>query len=344
MMPWSDTMPWIAPSGGAVPVRYAPPLEEPTVALAAPAEYHSRFADWFESAAVRSRPPLDGSIGTDLLCFPTELAPVLHHPDVQRLAPPIARQLLMQHLFSYLTFTDRLEDEVVNRSARRIATGGIGLRLPIEMRLDAYKIYCDEGYHSLFSADLMAQLATQSGFSYDGGEGHPALTFFHARRAALDAEIRPWFELFFAIVSETLISSSLLRIPRAPDVLPAVRQLVADHAADEWRHHAFFAHVCRIAWARLPDHVQRTIGPQLPECIFRFLAPDEPAILAFLTRTLGRSRARDVVQASFPASGLRAHARSAARSAMRVFEQAGLFERADVADAFAAAGLMSSRG
>jgi para-aminobenzoate N-oxygenase AurF len=341
MMPWSDTMPWIARSGGAVPARCAPPLDEPTPAFTAPAEYASRFADWFESAAVRSRPPLDASSGADLLCFPTELAPVLRHPDVQMLAPQIKRQLLMQHLFSYLTFTDRLEDEVVNRSARRIAIGAMELRVPVPMRLDAYKIYCDEGYHSLFSADLMAQLAARSGFIFDGGEGHPAMTFFHARRAALDRTIRPWFELFFAIVSETLISSSLLRIPRAPDVLPAVRQLVADHAADEWRHHAFFAHVCKIAWAGLPDQVQRTIGPQLPECIFRFLAPDTPALLAFLAKTLGRSRACEVVQASYPASALRIHARSAARSAMRVFEQAGLFERAEVADAFEAAGLIN---
>jgi P-aminobenzoate N-oxygenase AurF len=144
-------------------------------------------------------------------------------------------------------------------------------------------------------------------------------------------------------VSETLISSSLLRIPRAPGVLPAVRQLVADHASDEWRHHAFFAHVCQLAWPRMPDSARRVIGPSIPRCIVEFLSADRPALMTFLERQVGPARAADILAESFPASEVAAQARCAARASIRVFQQAGLFEHAEVVDAFAAHGLGDGR-
>ena len=338
-MPWTATVGGGAQHGSCAPPRIDAPRAAREDVEPPPASYESRFADWHATASVRTRPPLDASIGRELVCFPTELAPIVHHPSVQALGPCVQREALMQHLFSYLTFTDRLEDEVVNRSARRLATRGASLGLSGAMRLDAYKIYCDEGYHSLFSADLMEQLATASAFVYDGGGGHPALSFFHAQRAALDAATRAWFELFFAIVSETLISASLLRIPRARAVLPAVRHLVADHAADEWRHHAFFAAVCRLAWPRMSVRERRLVGPLIPRCIHQFLAADTPALLAFLTRHLAPARAADVIAESYPPDLARAQARAAARASLRVFQQAGLFDDPRTADAFHEEGL-----
>src|SRR5262245_30474555 len=189
-------MPWIAPreqDAGAQRASCAP-RDHDIASVPEESRYESRFSDWYTAAAVRTRPPLELTTDGTFLCFPPELAPVMHHRAVRALDPRMQRELLMQHLFSYLTFTDRLEDEVVNRSARRIATAAIDLDVSQSMRLDAYKIYCDEGYHSLFSADLTAQLSARSGFVYDGGSGHPALAYFHEQRASLDGATRRWFD------------------------------------------------------------------------------------------------------------------------------------------------------
>jgi len=330
--------PWTALSDGARPVGCAPSRGAD---LAPQRPYESRFADWYDAASLRTRPPLDASAVGGQSYFPPDLAPILQHPLVESLGPARQREGQLQCLFSYLTFTDRLEDEVVNRSARRIARGAVDLPFAAAMRLDAYKIYCDEGYHSLLSADLMAQLAAREGFAYDGGSGHPALTYFHAKRASFDSSSRRWFDLFFAIVSETLISASLLRIPRDPDLLPAVRHLVGDHAADECRHHSFFSEVCQLAWPRVPSRIRHALGTAIPRCIAEFLDPDTPAMMAFLVRYLGRRRAADVVAEAYPLAARQAHARSACRASLRVFEQAGLLEDTAVVDAFAAHGLAS---
>ncbi len=294
------------------------------------------LGDWHQRATVRSRPRrlLGQQLEQQGLgCFPAELTPFIKHPLLASADPKIVREGLMQQLFSYLHFTDRLEHEVVNRTVRKLADGLAGLSLPQDALLDARKIYCDEGYHSLFSADLMFQIQAATGFRFDGGSGHPGLEFFHSAVSAAEPEARAWVELFFVVVSETLISGSLLCIPQADDVIPAVREMAADHAEDEVHHHAFFAKVCRIAWPQMPRRLQVTIGSSLPRFILGFLKVDDPAIRAFLRRHYSVREAETILEESYPPETLLANARAASRATLRVFRDAGAFELREVADA-----------
>ncbi len=84
--------------------------------------------------------------------------------------------------------------------------------------------------------------------------------------------------IFFTIVSETLISAILSGIPSDPRVVTAVRELVADHAQDEGRHHAYFSRLLEFTWPRLSKAQRALIGPLLPEMILAFLEPDFVAI------------------------------------------------------------------
>jgi hypothetical protein len=253
--------------------------------------------------------------------------------------PAVLREALMHQLFSYLHFTDRLEHEVVNNVVRKIAVGFPGLPVPEETRLDAYKIYCDEAYHSLFSADFMFQLAAESGFQFDAGAGHPALDYFHSATMAAGPEAREWFALFFVACSETLLSGSLVRIPQAENVIPAVREMVADHAEDEFRHHAFFARLCKNGWPQMPRSLQVRIGCALPCFILRFLSPDYPSIQAFLRRRFSARQTSAILEESYPPEALLADAHAASRPTVRVFRDAGAFELPEVAESFTAAGL-----
>jgi hypothetical protein len=221
----------------------------------------------------------------------------------------------------------------------KIAVGFSGLSTPSETRLDAYKIYCDEAYHSLFSADLMMQIETATGFRFDAGSGHPALEFFHSEVAAVAPEARAWFELFFVVISETLISGSLLRIPQTENVMPAVREMVADHANDELRHHAFFARLARTAWPQVPHALQIRIGRALPSFIRSFLTPDYPAIRVFLRRHFTRHQTQVILDESYSPDALLADVRAASRSTLRVLRDAGVFDLPEVAAAVEEQGL-----
>jgi hypothetical protein len=302
----------------------------------------SILADWHQRASVRSRPRrlVDGQLSAGkLVCFPPELTPFVHSPLLTSAHPAIVRDGLTQQLFSYLHFTDRLEHEIVNRVVRRIATGMPGLCVPVETRMDAYKIYCDEAYHSLFSADLMFQIEAASEFRFEPGSGHPALDAFYREVAAVEAPARPWFELFFVVVSETLISGSLLRIPHAEDVIPAVREMVADHAEDESRHHAFFARLCRSAWPQVPENLKIRVGRALPRFIISFLTPDYPAIRAFLRRHFTEAQTQTVIEECYRPDYVLAEARAASRTTLRVLREAGVFDLHDVEEAAADLGL-----
>ena len=296
--------------------------------------------NWDSRAAVRSKPRrlLGAELAGDP--FPREFAPALQHAHLRNAPSAAIRDILLQHLFSYLHFTDRLEHEAVNQTARRLATGASGCEIAPALRLDCYRVYCDEAYHSLFCADLMQQLVKRYSFHFNPGEGHPGLACFHRQIAGCAPEERAWFELFFVIVSETLISGVLSRLPQDRQVIEAVRLVVADHAADEAAHHRLFSKVCEAAWHQVPRVLRAKLAAALPGFILDFLAPDLPALRAILARHLDRKAANEVLEESYPEAELRRTAAAYARSTLRLFQRVGVFESAEAEDAFTGYGLV----
>jgi hypothetical protein len=283
---------------------------------------------------------LSEELSSGLLCFSTELALVSRHPLITARGASVVKEVLIHHLFAYLTFTDRLEHEVVNRTARRIATGRIGNWLPPELRLDAYKIYCDEAYHSLFSVDLRHQIHTASGMEYQPNTVNLALKSLRRHRDNLAPDLRKLAELFFVIVSETLISGILAKIPPDARIVTAVRQMVSDHAEDEGRHQAFFSRLCEIMWPRLTAREQSAIGPLLPGFILSFLSPDYLSIRACLAKYLPREDVELVIADSYPPQQLVSNAKTAARSTLRLFQRCGILENSETKEAFNHSGLL----
>ena len=107
--------------------------------------------------------------------------------------------------------------------------------------------------------------------------------------------------IFFTIVSETLISAILADIPADQRVVVAVRELVADHAQDEGRHHAYFSRLLEFTWPRLNKRQRAAIGPLLPEMILAFLEPDFVAIAGNLRACgLTAEQIDEVMTESYP--------------------------------------------
>lgn len=304
---------------------------------------HGESREWDVGAAVRTKPRrvLSEGAGVDELYFSPALVPVSRHPLVTALGPAAVRRALIEHLYTHLVFTTRLEHDCVNETVRRIARGRIGIDVPPAMRLDAYRLYCDEGYHALICADLAFQVEAASGVV--PGSGGPPAFLQHLRlvRASQTPTLRRLADMLFVVVSETLISATLAGSWRDGRVVPAVRQVLADHAEDEEHHHAYFTAFFELLWHQIAPRDRVSLGVLLPGLIRGFLSPDRTAIAAGLVRCGVRLRdTSQVLGESYPEQTVLAQMREASRVTRQLFARNGVLDEPATADAFAAAGLL----
>ena len=307
----------------------------------AQAAYASKFRRWHEESSVRANPRrmLDPS-GEPALFFPPEAVPFLQHPLVQARGPEAVSAVLVQRLHVYLDFTAELEQRVVNPVCASISRRRSGFVLPAGMIEDAHKIYTDEAWHAQFSDDMQRQLVRRTGIEPVSLATPAFMSRLEQAQARAPFAARGLGLTFFAIVSETLISAILTDIPRDGRIDPAVRELVADHAADERIHHAYFVRLLTEVWQQLSDRQRRAIGMQLPGYIRAFLDPDYAALAAIL-RSLGleTDEVGQILSEGFGERTLAGEARWHARHTLRHLDRVGALDDPETVEALYVAGL-----
>lgn len=243
--------------------------------------YESQFVKWDELAYIRKKPRRATPFDRNLYFYPEGLATLFAHPKVKNSPEHVRRELLVLHLYNYLEFTVRLELGPVNEVNKLLCHEEFLPWLPSQMTDDAFKIYVDEGAHAEMSRILM--MAVQESTKVERLRLTPAfLRTLEDLASGEQAEYRPLIKLFFVIISETLITGSLVKLPKDESVQRAVRDLANDHATDEGRHHAYFRKVFEYVWPRLSREMRRKIGVLLPDMILAFLQPDKSALTRML--------------------------------------------------------------
>jgi hypothetical protein len=305
--------------------------------------YNNKFDRWDQQASVRVKPQRmfidEESIGK--IYFPPELVPVSRHSMVRILGDEALREILIQRLYTYLGFTAQLEHDVVNHVTKVISQRKLGVTFPWEMVFDAHKIYCDEAYHALFSVDLSHQIEVATGVKPHIVEQSCCLTRLQEIVATVPQDLQMLATTFFSIISETLITSILSDIPKDKRVMKAVREVIADHAEDEGRHHAYFAKVLEYLWPLMGERERKVIGPLLPQFIQAFLEPDYKAAAYELAGCgLRPEEVQQVVYESYPHEQILAGIKSGSQATIRHFRRNGLFEDQRIVDAFQNAGLI----
>jgi hypothetical protein len=276
----------------------------------------------------------------DGLLFPSELVPIASHAIVEEASEEVRGRIRACHLFRYLHFTAKLEHLVVNRTLLAVANDVSGLDVPEWMRLDAYKIFCDEAYHAYVAADLAAAVAKRDGLS----TAWASTPYFMRRLAEIideaDPDLAPLLEMLFVVCSETLISNTLAHAAGAPGMSTVVRQALDDHAHDERRHHAYFAEFLRQMWPQLTPSARRRAGAIVPDLIAAFLRPDfDDCRDELCGYGFSRDAAEQIVAESYPEEVIRSDRQHIARHTVRYFEGVGALDDSEVADAFDAADL-----
>lgn len=305
--------------------------------------YESKLSNWDHLASVRVKPHRvlidEESLGK--LYFPPELVPVSQHAMVRDIGDWAIREILIQRLYIYLEFTAALEHDVVNRVTLQVAQRNIGFHMPWDMVFDAYKIYCDEAYHALFSVDLAHQIEVATGIKPNPIGRSRCLLRLEELLSTVPWDLRQLADIFFTIISETLISSILCDIPKDRRIVSTVREVVADHAEDEGKHHAYFSRLLEFLWPRLGERERRIVGPLLPQFILAFLEPDYEAIECELAGCgLKPEEVKQVVYESYPRSQVLAGIRSGAKATLRHLARNGVLEDPRILDAFQSSGLL----
>jgi hypothetical protein len=306
--------------------------------------YKSVVANWDSKSAVRAKPrrlltPDDHGLSF----FSAELTPVVSHPLVVQRGGGSVEELLTRRLYSYLDFTTVLEQEIVNPVVLRLSRDAFGLSLPFSMQFDAYRIYCDEAYHALFSADIKSQVEECTGIISGPGVEPGFARAIQRARDSVPSRLQGLVDLCATVVSETLISGSLTRIPEDLTVVSAIRESLADHAVDERTHHAYFTRVLEVCWPQLDEATRQMLGPHFADFISAFLAPDPGAQRAALAQAgFGAEDSARIIWESHPADETLMGTRHAARTTIRLLQRTGVLNDGKTEDYFSQLGLLTN--
>jgi hypothetical protein len=298
------------------------------------------FERWYDTAGVRggTRRMFADETDQGKVFYPQHLVPYLAHEALADLTDAGRRVLTIRHLYQFLLSTTHLETRVVNTTAELIANNRAGLDLPNRMRLDAFKVYCDEGYHALYSLDLADQIAADTGVAippWDYGGFVDKLEEAGRRLLPDEPALVP---LLQTVVFETLITAVLNEIPNDHTVMTVVRDLTRDHAKDEGHHHRFFAQFFHELWTGLDPRLREPVAHTLPALVDACLTWDtEPIRESLHMSGVDPETAAAVVADAYKDNGDHA---DICRATVRTFRSAGVLDVPGAEEAFAAHGLL----
>jgi hypothetical protein len=299
----------------------------------------SAFDRWYTDSGVRSgvRRMFEDETDDGKVFYPEDQVPYLAHEALADLPAQRRRELTIRHLYQFLLSTTHLETRIVNPTAERIANDRAGLRLPVSARLDAFKVYCDEGYHALYSLDLAEQVASGTGVPIPSWDYGGFVDNLERAGRALLPDQPALVPLLNTVVFETLITAVLNEIPNDQTVITVVRDLTRDHARDEGHHHRFFAGFFHDLWAGLDRGLREPVAHALPALVHACLTWDvEPVRASLRLAGVDEDTARQVVADSYRGGRIA----DMCRATVRTFESAGVLDIPGAAEAFTTYGLL----
>jgi hypothetical protein len=299
------------------------------------------MGDWNEKASVRAG-ERRVFVDSDQHCFfSRESVPFLEHEMLKDCGPEIEKIILVQKLFGYLHFTEALERRVVVPSCTSIAEKDLPFSVPKLLMRDASKIIVDEAHHAECSSDLVEQISRVTKIT-PCILGKPLfLTTLEKRLSEFPAPYRRLAKMVFATVSETIITKNLAKVARDEMIIPAVREVILDHARDESRHHACFASFVGIMWDQLKSRERDFAGPLFGEFIEIYLYPDFRLEVAWLTSAgYPKKRAKKIIDDTYEKFDFGVVLSDAAKATIRILGKYGILDSASVVDSLGQRGIV----
>ncbi|MCB4389459.1 diiron oxygenase [Synechococcus sp. MU1617] len=169
-------------------------------------------------------------------------------------------------LLEFVTKQARFEIECVNKVAQDLAFGNYTYVISDEFKLDALKIYTDEGYHSYFTKKLANQIIAH--FKLPEHEISSVVNIHFSKISQIGSQFDKKYsylsDLAIVFVAENQIvadiSSEMKSVVHEPIV-----SMFKDHLVDEVFHAKYFAELLPILWGQMTDYEQTVLGINICE-------------------------------------------------------------------------------
>lgn len=219
--------------------------------------YQSRSAQWDQRAGVRNNPEryelnLVEDQSSETSWHLPNYSAILEHSELQNLTDEQKEFVMGTQLLEFVTKQTVFEIDCVNAVASKIAHNKTDFKLSESLKLDALKIYTDEGYHAYYTQKVANQIREH----YKIGESdiYPFVRPFYEKLDKLFSQFGEEYvdlaKLGLVIVGESQIvsdiSEEMKQIVHEP-----IRVMFRDHMADEVFHAKFFAVLLESVWPQL---------------------------------------------------------------------------------------------
>ena len=235
--------------------------------------------DWDKHAAVRvSNKSYDLNIddissNEDLNWHLPSYSLILEHDDLKSLNDDQKRFVMGTQLLEFVEKTTIFEVEHVNNVANSLALGKYDFEIPNILKVDAFKIYTDEGFHALFSKKMSDDIKKYYKIEDDIT---PYLKNFFSKLNNIGSKFGKKYS-YLSNLSSTIVSESMI----VQDISNEMRGIVhepiiemfKDHMIDEAYHANYFGTLLKVIWPQLSDKQKEIMSSNLCESILLMSKP-----------------------------------------------------------------------
>lgn len=235
--------------------------------------------EWDEASSVRTSEEtyelkLDkiDKEGDSIWNFSTH-CPILNHNEFKSLTNDQKKYVMGLQLLEFVLKTTKFEIDYVNKVANNLALEKYNFKIPNILKIDALKIYTDEGYHAYFSQKIADQIMDYFNIKDDLS---PYIKKFFDKIDKIGSQNEKKYEflsnLSNVIVSESMICQDISKEMKGI-VYEPIRIMFKDHMHDEYFHANFFGTLFKILWPQLSDKEKEILGLNLYDSINAFAEP-----------------------------------------------------------------------
>ena len=194
-------------------------------------------------------------------------AGILQHENLKSLNDDQKKFVLGTQLLEFVSKTTIMEVDYVNKVANNIALGKYNFDIPNLLKLDALKIYTDEGYHAHFSQKMYDQIKEY--YNIEDDLNIYTKDFFNKVDKIGSSHEKKYdhlSQLALVIVSELIIVQDMTDEMKGI-VYEPIREMFKNHILDETYHANYFKTVFQIIWPQLSEKEKEIMGLNLLESI-----------------------------------------------------------------------------
>lgn len=199
--------------------------------------------------------------------------PILNHEKLKSLDNRQKKYVTGLQLLEFVIKTTKFEVDHVNRVANCLALGKYKFDIPKILKLDALKIYTDEGYHAYFSQKISDQIMDYLNVKDDL---MPYIMKFFDKvdniKSKFDKKYDYLSDISSVIISESMICQDISEEMKGI-VYEPVRIMFKEHIHDEYFHANFFGTIFKIIWPQLSNEEKEIMGQNLIDAMNVFAEP-----------------------------------------------------------------------